>query len=81
MTPLGLPLGRILHLPDDMTYTIYPRIRADILAKKPDKNIVVQVKLDEKGISDDISKSEVLSTLTSDLSSKRYICKRIFQEL
>jgi len=43
--------------------TIYPRRRVDILAKKPDKNIVVQVKLHEKGISDDISKSEVLLTL------------------
>lgn len=40
--------------------TIYPRRRVDILAKKPEKNIVVQVKLHERGISDDISKSEEL---------------------
>jgi len=43
--------------------TIYPRRRVDILAKKADKNIVVQVKLHERGLSDDISKSEPLTIL------------------
>ena len=43
--------------------TMYPRRRVDILAKKPEKNIVVQVKLHERGISDDISKSEAFLVL------------------